>query len=138
MRNELSTLIINLYSDIVDRNDCMKLLPSLSSIVKGFLESKLNVLIQERDEKKELLLKARTEEEKIQIELDLKTKNQSIDEKWFSTELLNRELYYLGQNSNASLVTKENYFQLIRHFESTAQPFELVDGDTLNFTSDVY
>ena len=55
MRHELSTLIINLYSDIVDRNDCMKLLPSLSSIVKGFLESKLNVLIQERDEKKELL-----------------------------------------------------------------------------------
>ena len=35
----------------------MNLLPSLSSIVKGFLESKLKVLIQERDEKRYELLK---------------------------------------------------------------------------------
>ena len=29
----------------------MNLLPSISSIVKGFLESKLKVIIQEREEK---------------------------------------------------------------------------------------
>ena len=31
----------------------MKLLPSLSSIIKGFLESKLKELIKERDDKRE-------------------------------------------------------------------------------------
>jgi len=31
----------------------MKLLPSISSITKGYLESKLKVIIQERDEKKD-------------------------------------------------------------------------------------
>jgi hypothetical protein len=40
----------------------MKLLPSLSSIVKGFLESKLKKLEQDRDEKKELLLSVGSEE----------------------------------------------------------------------------
>jgi hypothetical protein len=24
------------------------------------------------------------------------------------------------------------------HFEETAQPFELIDGDTLNFPTDIY
>ena len=51
----MSTQIINLYSDIVDRNECMKLLPSLSSIVKGFLESKLKKLEKDRDEKKNII-----------------------------------------------------------------------------------
>ncbi len=31
----------------------MNLLPSISSIVKGFLESKLKVFIQKRDEKRD-------------------------------------------------------------------------------------
>ena len=31
----------------------MNLLPSISSIVKGFLEKKLKLIIQERDEKKD-------------------------------------------------------------------------------------
>jgi hypothetical protein len=31
----------------------MNLLPSISSIVKGFLESKLKEIIQERDEKRD-------------------------------------------------------------------------------------
>jgi len=35
----------------------MNLLPSLSSIVKGFLESKLKVIIEERDEKRDEYLK---------------------------------------------------------------------------------
>jgi hypothetical protein len=35
----------------------MNLLPSLSSIVKGFLESKLKLIIKERDEKREEYLK---------------------------------------------------------------------------------
>ena len=35
----------------------MNLLPSLSNIVKGFLESELNVFIQEREEKRNEYLK---------------------------------------------------------------------------------
>jgi hypothetical protein len=34
----------------------MKLLPSLSSIIKGFLESKLIKTLEQRDIKKEMLL----------------------------------------------------------------------------------
>lgn len=49
----------------------MKLLPSLSSIVKGFLESELKELIKERDEKKELLILAGSEDEKNKIEEEL-------------------------------------------------------------------
>jgi len=60
-----------LYSDIIQRNDCMKLLPSLSSIVKGFLESELKELIKERDEKKELLILAGSEDQKNKIEEEL-------------------------------------------------------------------
>jgi len=60
-----------LYSDIIQRNDCMKLLPSLSSIVKGFLESELKELIKERDEKKELLILAGSEDLKNKIEEEL-------------------------------------------------------------------
>jgi len=39
----------------------MNLLPSLSSIVRGFLESKLEVIIKKRDEKKDELLKTDVE-----------------------------------------------------------------------------
>jgi len=49
----------------------MKLLPSLSSIVKGFLESELKELIKERDEKKELLILAGSEDLKNKIEEEL-------------------------------------------------------------------
>ena len=72
------------------------------------------------------------------LEQKFKNLNKAVDEKWFSTELLSRELFYLGQNSKKSSITKEDYYQLVRHFEQTAQPFELVDGDTLNFTTDAY
>ena len=39
----------------------MNLLPSISSIVKGFLESKLKVIIQEREEKRDEYLKTELE-----------------------------------------------------------------------------
>jgi hypothetical protein len=39
----------------------MSLLPSISSIVKGFLESKLKVIIQKRDEKKDQYLNTKLE-----------------------------------------------------------------------------
>jgi hypothetical protein len=39
----------------------MNLLPSISSIVKGFLESKLKVIIQKRDEKKDQYLNTKLE-----------------------------------------------------------------------------
>ena len=56
MQNEQSTEISNLYLEIVTQNLCMKLLPSLSSIIKGFLESKLIKTLEQRDIKKEMLL----------------------------------------------------------------------------------
>ena len=48
-----STEITNLFSEIVFNHQCMQLLPSLSSIIKGFLESKLKVIIEERDQIKD-------------------------------------------------------------------------------------
>ena len=76
----------------------MNLLPSLSSIIKGFLESKLKVIIQERDEKRDEYLKTDLEqkETKERLEQQIKDLNKAVDEKWFSTELLSRELFYLG------------------------------------------
>ena len=50
MKYEKSTEISDLYSEIIFNHQCMNLLPSLSSIVKGFLESKLKVIIDEREE----------------------------------------------------------------------------------------
>ena len=57
MKDEQSTKISNLFMEIVANHECMGLLPSLSSIVKGFLESKLKVIIQKRDDKRDELLK---------------------------------------------------------------------------------
>ena len=66
MKDEKSTEISDLYSEIIFNHQCMNLLPSLSSIVKGFLESKLKVIIQERDKIKDDLLKPELEnKEKI-------------------------------------------------------------------------
>ena len=73
---------------------------------------------------------------KSELEQELKKLIQEIDENWFSTELLSRELYYLGYYSDKG--RKEDYQQLVKHFENTGQPFELVDGDTLNFVADTY
>ena len=76
----------------------MNLLPSLSSIIKGFLESKLKVIIQERDEKRDEYLKTDLEQKEPRERLgqQIKNLNKAVDEKWFSTELLSRELFYLG------------------------------------------
>ena len=76
----------------------MNLLPSLSSIIKGFLESKLKVIIQERDEKRDEYLTTDLEQRETREKLEQKIKdlNKAVDEKWFSTELLSRELFYLG------------------------------------------
>ncbi len=42
-----------MFSKIVFSHQCMNLLPSISAITKGYLESKLKVIIQERAEKKD-------------------------------------------------------------------------------------
>ena len=44
---------------------------------------------------------------KSELEEELKNLNQKIDESWFSTELLSRELYYLGNFSKKA--HKEDY-----------------------------
>ena len=76
----------------------MNLLPSLSSIIKGFLESKLKGIIQERDGKKDeyLITDLEQRETREGLEQQIKDLNKAVDEKWFSTELLSRELFYLG------------------------------------------
>jgi hypothetical protein len=62
MKDEKSTEISDLFSEIVFNHQCMNLLPSLSSIIKCFLENKIEVIIQERNLKKDEYLK--TEHEK--------------------------------------------------------------------------
>ena len=53
MKDEKSTEISDLFSEIVYQHQCLNLLPALSNIVKGFLESKLKVIIEERDQVKD-------------------------------------------------------------------------------------
>ena len=53
----------------------MSLLPSLSSIFKGFLESKLKVIIQERDIKREEYLKTKLEQKETRDRLEDQIKN---------------------------------------------------------------
>ncbi len=53
MKDEKSTEISDLFSKIVYQHQCMNLLPSISAITKGYLESKLKVIIQKRDEKRD-------------------------------------------------------------------------------------
>ncbi len=48
----------------------MNLLPSLSSIVKGYLESKLKVIIKERDEKREEYLNIEIEKKETRKNLE--------------------------------------------------------------------
>lgn len=76
----------------------MNLLPSISSIVKGFLESKLKVIIEEREEKRDEYLKTDLEQKETRgrLEQQIRNLNKAVDEKWFSTELLSREIFYLG------------------------------------------
>ena len=76
----------------------MNLLPSISAITKGYLESKLKVIIQERDKKRDEYLNTKLEQKdaRERLEQQIKDLNQAVDEKWFSTELLSRELFYLG------------------------------------------
>lgn len=76
----------------------MNLLPSISSIVKGFLESKLKVIIEEREEIRNEYLKTDLEQKETRgrLEQQIRNLNKAVDDKWFSTELLSRELFYLG------------------------------------------
>ena len=46
----------------------------------------------------------------IEIEGFLKSKTKEIEKKWFSAELLYREIYYLGFNSLKSTVIKEDFY----------------------------
>ena len=57
MSDQKSTKISDLFSKIVYQHQCMNLLPALSTLTKGYLESKLKVIIQERDEKRDEYLK---------------------------------------------------------------------------------
>ena len=65
MKDEKSTEITNLFSKIVSKNQLMNLLPSLSSIVKGLLESKLKEIIQQKDKKRDEYLKTKLEKKEI-------------------------------------------------------------------------
>ncbi len=76
----------------------MNLLPSISAIIKDYLENRLKVIIQERDVKRDEYLKTKVEQKdaRERLEQEIKDLNKAVDEKWFSTELLSRELFYLG------------------------------------------
>ena len=49
-----------------------------------------------------------------------------------------REILYLGQYSKRSSIVKEDFNNLIRHFDSCAQPLQMIDGDSLNIFSKFY
>ena len=84
----------------------MTLLPSLSQIIKGYLEFKLKEKIKRRNDLREELMEGDIVN-KSELENELKGLNQLIDENWFSTELLSRELYYLGYYSKRAI--KDDY-----------------------------
>jgi hypothetical protein len=56
------------------------------------------VIIQEREEKRDEYLKIELEKKDVRekLEQEIKNLNKAVDDKWFSTELLCRELFYLG------------------------------------------
>ena len=49
-----------------------------------------------------------------------------------------REILYLGQYSKKSSIVKTDFNNLIRHFDSCAQPLQMIDGDSLNIFSKSY
>ena len=70
MKDIESTKISNLFSEIVFNHQTMNLLPSLSSIVKGFLESKLKVIIEKRDQITDELLNTELENKDMREKLE--------------------------------------------------------------------
>ena len=70
MKDVESTKVCNLFYEIVFNQQCLNLLPSLSSIVKGFLESKLKVIIEKRDQITDELLNTELEKKEIREKLE--------------------------------------------------------------------
>ena len=52
--------------------------------------------------------------------------------------MLFREILYLGQYSEKSSIVKSDFNNLIKHFDSSAQPLQKIDGDSLNIFSKSY
>ena len=58
--------------------------------------------------------------------------------KRFSQEFVSREIYYhsiYSQQKNKNKAFIKDYFKQLM---KTSQPFEIIDGDTLEFISEVY
>ena len=68
----------------------------------------------------------------------MKEINKKIENNWFSIEMIFREILYLGIYSKKSSITINDYNNLIRHFDSCAQPLQKIDGDSLDIFSKSY
>ena len=68
----------------------------------------------------------------------MKEINSQIENNWFSIEMVFREILYLGKYSKNSSIVKSDFNNLIKHFDSCAQPLQLIDGDSLEIFSKFY
>lgn len=115
---------------------------SLSQCIKGYLEKVHEPLLKDRGNLRKLLFQEEEVEENLRVESETKLKsiNEEIEKKWFSLEHIMRELYYLGKYTKKEV--REDHLMLFKDLAyrqiSNGQPFELIDGDTLQFISDVY
>ena len=128
-----STDIVNCYFRVIDSNHCIKILPFLSSLIKEFVEALTTPLIKQRS----CLSNQSAEDNKDEIREQVSLLNAQIQQKRFSQEFVAREIYY---NSLHSAEKEKNRSKINSHYQqlmSTSQPFEVIDGDTLEFISQI-
>jgi hypothetical protein len=129
---------MKIFFEIIIDDNFMGNLITFSKYLKYSVESGLVPHRKERDELLEIISNNKSSpENKKQAE---EKKNQlfiKIHNKSFSYEYMVRELYHIRTNlpdSQESLYFK----QLVMNLKNTGNPFEIIDGDNLNFISNFY
>eukprot|EP00347_Sterkiella_histriomuscorum_P007052 403350432 len=151
MQTQNPSPIIIRTNQIIKNNQILGCLTITSKIIKNFMKANMKPLYDARQVKR---AEQQTVEKMMQADKTDKTladKNQQIldditeitkdiEAKTFSIEFIIRELYLLSQyNSEKGFnKNKENFVDFTRNQVKFSQPFEVIDGNNLQFVNGVF
>ena len=144
MKNAVPSKLTQELKKIIEHQNYIGLTSIISKFIRSFLNFNLQPLLKEREDLRSSVQNADIiEEVKEEKYKKIGQITKTLEKRWYSNEFLYREYYIseLSQLRDSEIRLAQpftDYLALASMQISQGQPFEIIDGNNLQFIRDVY
>eukprot|EP00347_Sterkiella_histriomuscorum_P023277 403335263 len=153
MQNVDKSLIVDKLLIMLSQQKMIGSSQIIAKLLKGTIEEATNIISVQRQEQcmalQQLIIQSKKERENQELLKNINSLQKIVDQKskqiellQFSQEHVHRELYLLSsqtsKNNKSKSLYEESYQQLCKLQQIQGQPFEVIDGNNLQFIHGVY